>query len=189
GSTSGGGSYDHGSSVTIEAVPEIGYSFVNWTENGNEITVDSSYTFIITMDTTLVANFAVDGYIVTLESNPLDGGNLYGADTYAPDDSVTVRTTSKAGYQFINWTENGVEVSTNAIYGFIITADITLVANYELGQNHPVLGSSARFAILSDQAISNIPTSSITGDVGISPGLAGSITGFVLTPDVSLEFS
>jgi hypothetical protein len=37
-----------------------------------------------------------------------------------------------------------------------------------------VLGTSSRFAILSDQAITDVPTSSITGDVGISPGYRSS---------------
>jgi hypothetical protein len=46
-----------------------------------------------------------------------------------------------------------------------------------------VLGTSSRFAILSDQAITDVPTSSITGDVGISPGARSSCA--LLPPEVN----
>lgn len=52
-------------------------------------------------------------------------------------------------------------------------------------QSTPILGSSttlSTFAILSDQAITNIPYSEITGDVGISPGARSSMTGGLETP-------
>ena len=40
------------------------------------------------------------------------------------------------------------------------------------------LGSTANFAILSASLISNVPTSMITGDIGLSPATGGNITGF-----------
>jgi hypothetical protein len=41
------------------------------------------------------------------------------------------------------------------------------------------LGTSARFAILSNSALTDIPTSNITGDVGLSPGQRTDITGLL----------
>ena len=46
------------------------------------------------------------------------------------------------------------------------------------------LGTSSRFAILSNSAITNIPTSVIIGDVGISPGARSSIAGLTI-PEVT----
>ncbi len=40
------------------------------------------------------------------------------------------------------------------------------------------LGSSSNFAILASAAVTNIPTSAITGDVGLTPDTGGNITGF-----------
>lgn len=40
------------------------------------------------------------------------------------------------------------------------------------------LGSTADFAILAGSLVSNIPTSAITGDIGLSPATGGNITGF-----------
>lgn len=57
GTTSGDGSYSENASVNIEATANTGYAFVNWTENGTEISTDASYTFSIQSNRDLVANF------------------------------------------------------------------------------------------------------------------------------------
>jgi len=44
---------------------------------------------------------------------------------------VTFTATSNSGYDFVNWTQGGVEVSTSATYVTTITANTALVANFE----------------------------------------------------------
>jgi hypothetical protein len=52
------------------------------------------------------------------------------------------------------------------------------------------LGAACGFAILSKSGISTVPTSAITGDIGVSPIAATAITGFSLTGTaVPLQFS
>lgn len=51
------------------------------------------------------------------------------------------------------------------------------------------LGTAGGFAILAKSGISTVPTSAITGDIGVSPAAATFITGFSLTADASEEFS
>jgi hypothetical protein len=43
------------------------------------------------------------------------------------------------------------------------------------------LGSAANFAVLAGSLVSNIPTSAVTGDIGLSPAAGSNITGFGLT--------
>ena len=57
GTVSGGGTYMAGSSPTATASQNSGYTFVNWTENGNVVSSSASYNFILTDNRTLVANF------------------------------------------------------------------------------------------------------------------------------------
>ena len=57
GTTTGTGSYAAGSSVTVTATPNSGFTFTNFTENGNIVSTSSSYTFVINSNRTLVANF------------------------------------------------------------------------------------------------------------------------------------
>jgi hypothetical protein len=50
------------------------------------------------------------------------------------------------------------------------------------GAPEPVsLGTAGDYVILAKSAISNVPTSKVTGDLGLSPAAASYITGFVLT--------
>lgn len=51
------------------------------------------------------------------------------------------------------------------------------------------LGTAGDFAILAKSGISSVPTSAITGDLGLSPAAATLITGFSLTMDSDNEFS
>lgn len=51
------------------------------------------------------------------------------------------------------------------------------------------LGTAGTFAILAKAAISTVPTSVITGNLGISPAAATAITGFALTMDPTNVFS
>ena len=43
GTTTGGGTYTSGASVTVTATANTGYTFSNWTENGNTVSSSSSY--------------------------------------------------------------------------------------------------------------------------------------------------
>jgi hypothetical protein len=51
------------------------------------------------------------------------------------------------------------------------------------------LGTAGNFVILAKSGISTVPTSVITGDLGISPASASYITGFSLTADATNVFS
>ena len=55
---------------------------------------------------------------------------------------------------------------------------------------HPVnLGTAGDFVILAKSGISTVPTSAVTGDIGVSPAAATYITGFSLTADSTNVFS
>ena len=58
GGISGGGTVNSGSSVTVLATSNAGYSFVNWTEGGIPVSATASYNFTANASRTLVANFA-----------------------------------------------------------------------------------------------------------------------------------
>ncbi len=58
GTTSGGGSYACGSTATVTATADPGYTFIGWTENGTTVSNSASYSFTVSGDRTLTANFA-----------------------------------------------------------------------------------------------------------------------------------
>ena len=68
GQTTGDGSYDPGSDVTLHAAPTPGYRFENWTDNGAVVSTNPDYTFAIgDVNHSLVAHF-----VVADVPNPID---------------------------------------------------------------------------------------------------------------------
>ena len=118
---------EHGGQVTLTATPKEGYSFVNWTVNGVEVSRQSTYTATITSDTEFKANFIT--HKVTVISG--EGGTATANKTQVGhNEQVTLTATPNEGYSFVNWTVNGEEVSTSATYTVTVTNDIEYVANF-----------------------------------------------------------
>ena len=57
GTVTGEGTYYKDASATLTATPQASYRFVNWTKAGVEVSTNSTYTFTVTEDVELVANF------------------------------------------------------------------------------------------------------------------------------------
>ena len=64
-----------------------------------------------------------------------------------------------------------------ASYSWSFTTDV----NLPKGPAPVLLGAAGGYAILAKSAITNVPTSAITGNLGLSPAAASYITGFSLT--------
>ena len=135
GGVTGDGNYYHGDEVTLTATPNVGYSFVNWTENNIVVSSALEYLFTITENRNLVANFVLSDYDVTVTVNPEEAGIVTGAGNYTHGDNVTVTATPNENYKFVNWTENDILVSEEQTYVFEITGDRNLVANFISTEN------------------------------------------------------
>ncbi|MBR0178614.1 MAG: hypothetical protein IJQ11_14445, partial [Bacteroidales bacterium] len=82
-----------------------------------------------------VLNFTgteIQNYAITVSANPTVGGTFTGADTYNYGQTCTLTATANEGYTFVNWTKDGVEVSTDATYSFTVTENAAFVANFNL---------------------------------------------------------
>ena len=136
GTVTGDGGYQAGQSCTVTATPNAGYTFTNWMENGIVVSTQANYTFTVTGNHYLTANFTAQpqNYNISVSANPINGGTVTGGGTYQEGQSCTVLATANTGYTFTNWTENGNVVSTNASYSFTVTGNRTLVAHFTLQQ-------------------------------------------------------
>ena len=198
GNTSGAGAYPVGSSVTVTAIPNANYTFLNWTDNNVVVSTSRNYQFTLVSNRTLVANFRIipaSQFALNLSSSPIAGGSTNGEGAYNSGTNVTAVATPNNGYSFINWTENGSSVSTNPNYSFTISGNRNLIANFlfvstaGIGPNLPSLGLAGNYAILTQSGISTTGVTSITGNLGVSPITATAITGFGLILDGSGQFA
>lgn len=132
GTVSGGGTYQQGQTCTVSATPANGYTFVKWTENGNQVSTNANYTFTVTGNRNLVAQFQAQSYYIATSSNPTNGGTTSGNGLYQYGETCTVTATPAQGYEFVNWKENGSVVSAEASYSFTVTNGRNLIANFAL---------------------------------------------------------
>jgi len=190
GTTSGGGTFNSGASVTVRAVQNTGYTFWRWTEGVNIVSTNVNYQFVITGNRTLVANYVSD---FTLVVTAVNGTVLRNPNqlTYSSGSSVQLTAIPNAGYSFTNWSGdalgaiNPLTVIMNS--NKAITANFTL--NLPLGPGAVNLGTAIDFTALSMSGISTTGVTSVTGNIGVSPIAAVGITGFGLIMDASGQFS
>ena len=115
----------------------------------------------------------------TVGVSAVGNGTVTGDGNYATGTVVTARATAAAGNGFVNWSENGVVVSTAANYTFTIAANRTLVATFRdlsvLFNNVPVsnlagvIGSQMVYSIVVPSGMTRmtVTTSLGRGDVDL----------------------
>ena len=132
GTISGAGVYNANVTATLTATPAENYEFVNWTENGQVVATTATFSFTVTANRTLVANFeeVTASYTITAVANPEEAGTVSGAGVYEEGETVVLMAVAAAGYEFVNWTEGDAIVATTPVYSFVAAADRDLIANF-----------------------------------------------------------
>jgi hypothetical protein len=75
-------------------------------------------------------NIVGGGLLVNTISNNIEYGYTTGDDLYQTNETATLTAIACNDCEFVNWTKNGVEISTDNSYTFTVTEDIELVANF-----------------------------------------------------------
>ena len=135
--SSSSSSVQEGGSVTLTATPNEGYSFKNWTLNGNVVSTQNPYTATVTANSVYVANFEKLAYTISVSSG--EGGTATASKSSVQEGgSVTLTATPNEGYSFVNWTVEGVEVSTQNPYTATVTANSVYVANFKVAEKYRI---------------------------------------------------
>lgn len=131
---------------------------ITFSEAMNPTTINAS-TFLLKQGTTAVPGVVTySGNTATFTPNaPLASGTTY---------TATVTTGAKA--------TSGNSLAANIVWSFTTGGSSTPLAVV-------ALGASGNFVILAKTAITNISTSAVTGDLGLSPAATSYITGLALT--------
>lgn len=130
GANSGAGTYAHGSNVTVNAVPAVGYAFANWKEGNAVVSTSQSYTFTLTNHRSLTATYVLTNRTITATALPLAGGGVTGAGVFGNGANVTLTAVPSDGYAFSNWTLGGMPAGTQNPASFTADSDYSFVANF-----------------------------------------------------------
>ncbi len=142
-------------------------------------------TFSEEMDplTITTANYMVTGPGVTSVTGVVAYDLGTNVVSFNPDSNLDTNTTYTATI-----TTNVEDLAGNALATDTVWEFTTgIEAAQTVAQEEVPLGSSSNFAILASAGITNIPTSAITGDIGLTPDAGSNITGFSESGSVCTE--
>ena len=187
GSVSGeSGTFDYGKVITLTATPAEHYHFVKWSNGAT----DATYTFTLTGDTTLTAEFAINQHTVTI--GEAVNGSVTGttSGTYDYGKVVTLIATAAEHYHFVQWS-NG---ATDATYTFTLTGDTTLTAEFAINQHTVTIGEAVHGSVSGESGTFDYGTKvtlTATHEVGYhfvqwSDGTTDATYTFTLTSDTTL---
>ncbi|WP_295712601.1 ice-binding family protein [Mucilaginibacter sp.] len=194
GSTDGSGAYNAGTKVTVTADPNAGYTFVNWTDNGNIASTSSSYQFTLAANRKLVANFKAipaSQFALILSSSPAAGGTTTGSGAYSAGSSASATATANPGYTFTSW--SGDATGTNNPLTITMNGNKRVTANFTLNVViiPPILGNAAKFGAFGGNAgVTNQGLNTVINNGSIGTTAASTlVTGFHdgLTADIYTE--
>ena len=147
GSVTGGGTYNSGSTVTLNASANTGYAFDGWYENNTRISSSNNFSFIISTNRTIEGRFSQAGrtYNLTLSASPSAGGTVSGGGSYQSGTNATAIATPNSGYTFLGWYEGETLVSSERNYTLAMNADHTLQARFQAGSGNEVHVTAAAY--------------------------------------------
>ena len=127
---SGATTYNDGTSVTLTPTPATGYDFVNWTVDGTTQT-GNTYTVTMDQDHTVVANFQLQSFTVTVLAE--EGGTATGGGNYNYGATATLTATPDECYDFSQWIDEngGIHAGFNPIE-ITVDHDITMTAQFTI---------------------------------------------------------
>jgi len=157
GATSGDGTYSSGASCTVNATANSGYSFSNWTENGSVISTSSCYTFTVSSNRSLVANFTQNTYNITPSAG--SGGSISPStvQTVTYGGSKTFTATPNSCQDVDQWKVDGSVVQTGGTSYTIsnVQANATVSVTFKT-RIFAVTASAGSGGIISPNGIMNV---------------------------------
>lgn len=150
-----GNAYAAGATVTVlgntGSLVKTGYTFAGWNTaaNGSGTSYSAGATFTIVTSTTLYAQWTLNSYTVTFNSN---GGSAVSSQSVPYNTTATQPTApTKTGYTFAGWySDPGLTTAFN--FTTPITADISLYAKWTVN-NYTVSFNSNGGSAVSSQSV------------------------------------
>ena len=120
----------HGTQLTVEALPDTGYSFDQWTD-GN---TDNPRTITVTGPITLSSAYEALTYSVSVSAGANGSVSVNGtignySETVAYGTILTIEGTGSTGYGFDQWSDG----NTDNPRTLTVTGDVTLTASFAVG--------------------------------------------------------
>lgn len=122
----------YGSIKTITAEDGYGCRFVCWMKNGEVVTYEHSFDYVVVENATFIAHYDSMWYTITAKPENRDWGTCTGSGTYVLNATVTLAASPNEGYVFGAW-DDGVKTPTRTI---TVNGSKTYIAYFASQDNH-----------------------------------------------------
>ena len=179
GVTSGDGTYNVGTTVTVKASANSGYYFKYWKSNNKVVSKDKVFKITnVNNDLKLTAVFERNRFTVTTGVSPAGAGAVDGAGTYDPGSNVTLKAYAESSYNFKGWYSNYQLLSESTTFTINnINSDVNITAVFEKR-------GTAAFLMTSTAGSGGKITPAVS-----APVPAGSNVSYTITPDAGYYIS
>ena len=153
------GKYNYDTDHTIEAVPNYGYHFTQWSDGET----DNPREFTLVQDTTFTALFAPNKYKLTILYDNTYGEVVGDQGTFDYQSEHSIQVNAKYGYHFTSWSD-GVTDNPRTL---VLTQDTTITASFAPNKYRfeafadaamgIVTGEQGEFDYLTDHTIEAVP--------------------------------
>ena len=128
GTITSGTNVSYGSSVTIRATANTGYTFDGWYEGTEKLNAPAEYTFTMPASAkTYIAKFTINQHILMFTSEDTTKGTVEGTITSGSNvdynTNVVLTASANTGYIFEGWYDGSSKVHDNGIYAFTMPND------------------------------------------------------------------
>lgn len=127
GTVTGNGIYEYDSDAQLTAIPDYGFKFVSWTENGQSISAEPTLEFIALNDRSIQAVFERDSFDISYSYN-IKGGQVQGKTRAAFRESIELTAQVSDHYSFGGWLVNSELVSAEMSSSFSLTKNSAVEA-------------------------------------------------------------
>ena len=122
GAVSGGGLYHYGDTLTLEALPNLGFVFAGW----NDSIADNPRDVIVLGDSTFTALFDTLRCTVATEVTPEGAGTVEGGGIYDYGSTIQLTAHNNTGYVFSQWSDG----TTDNPREIVVESDTVFVAEF-----------------------------------------------------------
>ena len=122
GTVSGTGTFEAGTTITLTANANPGYTFSHWQDG----TTTNPRSVTVTGDLAFTAYFTQNSYIITVVASPTSGGSVSGGGSYHYGDHANLTATPATGYEFQGWSDG----STENPHQVLVTGNATYTATF-----------------------------------------------------------
>ena len=122
GTVTGGKVYEYNAQATIQAIPNYGYTFVQWNDGNTQ----NPRRFTVTSDSAFVATFELKSFNVTATTTQTAMGQVTGSGIYEYNTQATIEAIPNEGYTFVQWND----LNTENPRTILVTSDATYTATF-----------------------------------------------------------